>query len=295
MKVRARLIAATAALALVAAVAPSATGTSPNNEPVEVTSSPKGRDMAVQAAERYSNLGRKTLAADLKVWRIGPDDYLIGEQMPDSFKTTVTKGPDDSTDLGMSYNVGFDGTGIAAQPEIWAAAAAPSWAFLDSACFSRMGDSTFGFLDSCYSLHKLINETNTKDFYKLEQYGTLGAGNVTKIYSGWLNGVKASTGSSAMSWVDWAPRANVTGGCQNLTLRIEALGVGFTTPAFFCEQNTPTKYAAAGSFRMEWNCGCVYPFGQPYPNSREIDYLQSVSVDNGGSVMWTLSAGYNAR
>ena len=199
---------------------------------------------------------------------------------------------DGSTSIEVTYNVGFEGG--AAVSNVAVAATVPSWAFLNAACFSRMGSSALGFLDSCYSIHKLVNETNSNDFYKLEQYGTLGAGSLTKIYSGWLSAVKAS-GSSAMSWIDWNPRGSTNGGCQNLTLQVQALGINFTSPAYFCESTIPTKYDAAGSFKMEWSCGCVYPFGQPYPNSREIDYLQSVSVANGGSALWTLSAGYNAR
>jgi hypothetical protein len=62
-----------------------------------------------------------------------------------------------------------------------------------------------------------------------------------------------------------------------------------------CERWNVYKYADAGHFKEEWSCGCIFPFGQPYPNVREIDYLQTVSVANGRYVEWTLTAGFLAR
>ena len=40
--------------------------------------------------------------------------------------------------------------------------------------------------------------------------------------------------------------------------------------------------------------GCDWPFGQPHPNTREIDGMQAISVPGGGSAVWTLSAGFTA-
>lgn len=279
---------------VIAAIVPSAAGASPGAEPVEVTATTTGRALAATVAARHSSLGVRTTAADLRVWEIGAE-YIIGPRLPDNLKTKVSMSAGGATRIEMSYDVGVPRALGAPKKVSGVLAADPSWRWLDQACFSRMGSELHGFLDSCFALHRLVNESNPRDYYKLEQYGTLGAGLFTKMYDGWVSAAKAMPGSSAMSWVDWSPRANVVGACQQLNLQVQALGVNFTSPAFFCENNIPTKYAAPGSFRMTWSCGCILPWGQPYPNTRELKYLQAVSVANGGSVRWTLSAGYLIR
>ncbi|MGH2476092.1 MAG: hypothetical protein ACRDIL_12595, partial [Candidatus Limnocylindrales bacterium] len=294
------------ALGLVGGLVPEAAEASEppsGGAPVEITATPAGRDLAARAVASHARHGVTAEAGALRVWSMGLEEFFVGTRLPGDFDTSIGKTRDGSTRLEVAYDVGSRGavprphaaTGAVGATMTAAGAVIPSWAFLDAGCFARLGGGSFGFLDACYSLHRLANETNSRDFYKLEQYGTLSAGIAAKIYSGWMAASKASSGSGAMSWVDWSPRGNVKGGCQNLTLKIEALGVSFTSPAYFCEDNIPTKYEAAGSFRMEWSCGCIYPFGQPYPNSREIDYLQTVSVANGKPVRWTISAGYLAR
>jgi hypothetical protein len=284
-----------AGLAVVAGQVPSAVGAPAGGRPLEITETPRGRALAQEVAARHSGLGLRTTAGQLKVWRIGADDYLVGRSLPDELVTTGTRRPDGSTDIRLSYAVGardiVDRPGRAATRS----GVAPSWSLKRRACFSRLGSEYWGFVDSCYVIEQLINETDAKDYYKLEQYGTVAAGRLTKMYDGWLKAAKASSGSASMSWIDWNPRGSASGPCHDLTLTVSALGLAFSTPAFFCENNIPTKSAAAGSFQMMWSCGCVYPFGQPYPNSREIKYLQVVSVPNGGAVRWTLSAGYNVQ
>jgi hypothetical protein len=165
--------------------------------------------------------------------------------------------------------------------------------YLNQYCFSRMGDTLSGYLDSCYVLHKMVNESDPRDFYQLEQYGSVGAGQLRKIYSGFLEAQQAAS-SSTMSWIDWSPRGTITGSCQSVSLNVSALGVGISSSGIMCERWNITKWSAGGHFKEEWSCGCIVPFGQPYPNVREIDYMQAVSVPNGGSAVWTLSAGYTA-
>ncbi|MGP1674405.1 MAG: hypothetical protein ACTS8Z_04225 [Candidatus Limnocylindrales bacterium] len=295
-----------ATLGLIGAIALPAADTAvgadvePPPAPIEITRTPLGRDLARRIAARHLAAGMPVKASDMTVWEVGQNGFFVGRQVPDELRVSVVRARGVPTRMRVSFAVGAGGeetasrTGGTAIVSAAASVTTPSWAFLDAGCFARLGGGGLGFLDACYSLHRLVNESNAKDFYKLEQYGTLSAGIAAKIYNGWMSAVRAS-GSSTMQWVDWSPRGNVKGGCQNLTLKVEALGVSFVSPAYFCENNIPTKYEAAGSFRMEWSCGCIYPFGQPYPNSREIDYLQTVSVANGGSVRWTLSAGYLAR
>ncbi len=289
---RRRLVAAIPLLAVVAAAVPAAVA-APPDRPVEVTGTARGRAVAVEAAGRHRALGVPARADRLRVWRLPDGSFLVGERLPDNLRTSTREHDDGSIDLDLSFDVGDDGGGPrTAALDGAVTAASPTWQWREQACFSRLGNAA-GWLDSCYALHKLVNETNARDFYKLEQYGTVGATPFGKIYNGWLAANRA-TGSAPMAWVDWDPRENVNGRCVRLDLEIVVLGVGFSNPALFCENNIPHKGEAAGSFRMEWSCGCIVPFGQPYPNSREIDYLQAISVPNGGAPRWTLSAGLHA-
>ena len=85
-----------------------------------------------------------------------------------------------------------------------------------------------------------------------------------------------------MSWMDWSPRASKSGSCQGVPLSITVLGVGISASGLMCEQWNIYKYAAGGHFKEEWSCGCVYPLGQPYPQTREVDYMQAISIPGGG-------------
>jgi hypothetical protein len=119
------------------------------------------------------------------------------------------------------------------------------------------------------------------------------AGPLAKIYEGWLSAVKGP-GSGSMAWVDWSPRGDLSGSCRGIPLSVSALGVGISASGVMCEHWNITKGSAAGTFQQAWNCGCIWPLGQPWPNDREIDYMQAVSVPNGKPVVWTLSAGFTA-
>ena len=285
-----------ATAALIAAIAPSALAAG-SDGPAEVTATAKGRDLAGQAALRHTALGIRTRSTALKVWKLPDGGYLVGTRLPDNLRTSLVERADGTVIAEMSYDVGGPDEGGAKTASLdGRLAAGPSWQWRSQGCFSRLGGSSGpGWLDSCYAIHKLVNEKDPRDYYKLEQWGTVAAANLGKIYNGWLAATRASSGSSTMRWADWSPRGSTSGSCVNVTLSIAALGVGFSSPAFFCEQNIPHKSSTPGSFRMEWSCGCIWPFGQPVPNSREIDYLQAVSVPNGGAARWTLSAGLHAR
>ncbi len=283
----------TAVAAVLAASAPGAVARDPG-QPEDVTGTSRGRALAREAALRHAHLGVPTPAGSLRVWRVADGGYVVGRTLPDAFDSTTTEQQDGSVRLELRYDVGRKATGQATSERAAVAGAAiPTWAWREQGCFSRMGNAA-GWLDSCYAIHKLVNETTSYDYYKLEQWGTLSARSLGKIYNGWLAASKGP-GSSAMTWQDWSPRGSVEGACVNLTLQVQVLGASFSSPALFCEHNIPHKSQTAGSFRMEWSCGCIWPFGQPYPNSREIDYLQVVRVPNGGAARWTLSAGMHAR
>lgn len=254
----------------------------------------EGRELAQTGAARITAEGIPTSASAVSVWSLGAGEYLVAQQMPTNFSTSTTQNPDGSAKVEVQFEVrataGTPGAGTLAT----AATSSPSWAWLNQGCFARFSN-TWGWLDSCYVLHKLVGESDPRDFYQLEQYGTVAANNNSgKIYNAWLQGQKAAN-SSAMSWIDWSPRGSVSGAWQGIGISVSALGVGISTGSIMCEHWNITKWAEAGHFQNQWDCGCIYPFGQPYPNSREIDYMQAVSVPNGGVASWTLSEGFQAQ
>jgi hypothetical protein len=259
--------------------------------PAEITNTATGVRLAKEAAERQSSR-RPVHADDLRVWRLGPGDYLIGDEWPQHFKSDQVTDASGMTTVSMSYDVGSRLSVATSRFATDGGSVHAAWSFISGACFTRL-QNAFGWLDSCYQLHKLTNEGDARDFYKLEQYGSEGAKILGKIYAGSLGAVKAAY-SSPMSWIDWSPRSTLTGSCQTVPLSVSALGVTFSASGLMCERWNMFKYADAGHYKQEWSCGCAPTFGQPYPNVREIDYLQVISVLNGKSAIWTLSASYQA-
>jgi hypothetical protein len=267
-----------------------AVGPAPAAQPgiAEITATRRGAALIEAARARHRTFGVRLTS--LRAWRLPAGDYLVGPYLPKRLSTSTSVDHDGRVRVQMTFDVRPGGI-PPSRP--LAAVTAASWAWREQACFTRVGNPEIGYLDSCYAIHRLVNESSPRDYYKLEQYGTVGAGMFRKIYDGWLSAVRAS-GSAAMSWVDWSPRGDLSGSCQGIPLSISALGVGFSASGLMCEQWNMTKGSAAGTFKQQWSCGCVWPFGQPWPNDREIRYLQAVSVANGKRAVWTLSAGYTA-
>ena len=142
-------------------------------------------------------------------------------------------------------------------------------------------------------MHRLTGESDaTWDYYQLEQFGSVAAKELGKIYDGWLHGKK--TGATSMYWVDWSPRGTISGGCVTVPISVSALGFGISASGLMCERWDIFKGAAGGDLKEKWGCGCILPFGQPYPNVREIDMMQAVKVIRNASPTWTLSAGFTA-
>jgi hypothetical protein len=257
----------------------------------EVTLTAAGRAMVDRTVARHRGLGIGSPRADLRVWRLGPGDYLVGRYLPMGLRASVARGPHGSVTAGLSFQVSV---APAVPPRTrLVAVASPTWAWRAQDCFTRIGSVVLGYIDACYSIHRLVGESDPRDYYKLEQYGTVGAGVIRKIYSGTLSAVKGP-GSGTMRWVDWSPRGDLSGSCTGIPLSVTALGVSISGSGLMCEHWNITKGTDPGTFRESWECGCIWPLGQPYPNDREIDYMQAISVPNGKPAIWTLSAAYTA-
>lgn len=274
----------------VAAFAPIAQATPPAAGPVDVTASTEGRALATQALSRWQD--HHWTAQPQAVLKVGDGEYMIASFQPTNLRLATVTAPSGFVTTSVSFDVAADDptTGVTAA----AAGTTAQWVWIGQNCFSRMSNVN-GWLDSCYVMHKLKYETDPRDFYQLEQYGTVGASSLpsSKIYDGWLAAAKASS-SATMSWIDYSPRGSIGGSCQGVPLSVSALGVSVSASGVMCERWNIYKGSAGGNFEEQWSCGCIWPFGQPFPNTRKIDYMQAISVPGGGPAVWTLSAGFTA-
>ncbi|MDF2732047.1 MAG: hypothetical protein K0S92_677 [Desertimonas sp.] len=276
-----------ASAALILAAVPVAAADAPGR-PVDVTETPLGRMLAAEAGERHRTLNASNGAQKLRVWRVGPGDHVVGDGLPANLATPTRTLPDGRVRLELR----FDTAALTRRAATTTATTTPRWSPVGGTCFSRVS-TTWGWLDSCYKMHRLIGETDaTWDYYQLEQYGSVAAKEPGKIYDGWLHGKKA--GATAMYWVDWSPRGTISGGCVTVPISVSALGFGISASGLMCERWDIYKAAAGGDFKEQWGCGCIVPFGQPYPNIREIDLMQAVKVIRNASPSWTLSGGFTA-
>jgi hypothetical protein len=214
--------------------------------------------------------------------------------MPEGLRTSVNTDATGKTHVSATWKVSSGParqTGsLARQLSAEVTAASATWTWLNQACFTLIQNAS-GKLQPCYVMHRLTGESDPRDFYQLEQYGTIYAKAGGKIYDGWMRGVRAS--AAAMSWIDWSPRGSIHGGCATIPISVRALSVSISASGIMCEhwdhfQGDP------GDYKQQWTCGCLYPFGQPFPNGRELDLMQAISVANGRSVAWSLSAGFTA-
>lgn len=261
--------------------------------PLEVTRTAGGQRIVASAVEQLRLVRPNAASEVLRVWELMPGEWLIGEALPENLRVEPVIGPDGPTaDISFTVGRSLPVTPPDPAPAV-ASASGPSWIWLEQRCFARLS-SLYGWLLPCYVEHGMVNEADPRDFYQLEQYGTVAATLYGRIYNGWLAAVRASD-SAPMSWIDWSPRGSLSGSCTTVSLSVSALGVGISSSGVMCEHWYIYLYEDAGHFKEQWDCGCIYPFGLLYPNSREIDYMQAVSVPNRGVPRWTLSAGFLAH
>jgi hypothetical protein len=261
----------------------------------DVTETARGRAMAAEHAARLG-AERTPFAGRTRIWELAHGDYFIAERLPLAFSVRSERDPM----TGRAERViAFDVEGRLRAPTTASTAlttaGGPWWLWLEQYCFTRW-TTTYGWMDSCYKLHGMVNESDSRDFYSLEQYGSLGAANRAgaAIYSGFLDADRAAT-SAVMSWIDWSPRSSLSGSCRNVPLSVSALGVAISAAGIMCERWWMDKSSSPGFYRQTWSCGCFIGFGPVNPETREIDYLQLVSVANGKVPRWTLSQGFHAR
>jgi hypothetical protein len=281
-------------LLLIAAIAPAPAATA-RADAVEITTTAKGRALLAARGDHARETGRPARSG-VRVWEIGPGDYFFADRLPQNFRTHLERDPGSGA---TSRIVSFDIDARLQAPRVASAATlaagGPWWLWLDQHCFNRFSPG-YGWSDSCYALHGMVNEQDPRDFYSLNQWATLGAEDYkdTALYSGFVDAVRAST-SAPMSWIDWKPRSSLSGGCQGVPLSVSALGVSLSVSGVMCENWHIYKSSSPGGFRTTWSCGCTFPFGLQYPATRQAEYAQVVSVPNGGVPRWTISTGFHVR
>lgn len=182
----------------------------PESRPLEVTSTVVGKSIAASTVRQFKLVGHSVSDQDLHVWELIPGEWLIGEALPENLHLQQVQGPQGPT-VNVTYEVGRSlGSARSSSASVVAAASGPSWIWLDQFCFARLS-SLYGWLMPCYVEHGMVNETDRRDFYQLEQYGTVAAQQTGgRIYNGWLAAVRASD-SAPMSWIDWSPRGSLSG------------------------------------------------------------------------------------
>jgi hypothetical protein len=266
-----------------------------------ITGTHRGRDAAEKSAARFSQAGVRTRAGDLRVLEGAGGDVLV---LPTSVKveSVIRRDVVDRDRLLTELNAAITvGAGAADAAEAAAldgqlastegvVAAVPYWSEKSRGCFSwlRRGGS---YMAPCYYINKLINDGDgARDYFSLRQKATIGVDQFPwTIYDGWVQSVRAA-GTSAQTWYDWDPGGTISGGCSStsvsVSVKLVEIGIGATR----CERWEPTLWQDAGHFRNKWNCDCFFGVG----DARQVASAIAVSVGQGKSPVWTLSAGFRS-
>lgn len=91
-----------------------------------------------------------------------------------------------------------------------------------------------------------------------------------------------------MEWFDWSPRSDSTtpSSGQSTTVGVTVCGVSLSQTYTQCDTWDITKYSEDGRFENKWR-------GSAYKSEREVAYIISVKVPEGGWPIWTLGYGYS--
>jgi hypothetical protein len=250
----------------------------------DVTATTAGRAAASQAAIRFTEAGVPTKAADLRVYQLGSEDYVVG---PTGSSISVIRDAAGgvaeirTAEAQNSPTSAFDSSEFVA-------AAAPYWTLVGSTCWART-TKTGGWMDTCYQKHKLINDGSTSyDYFELHMFATAKSVYPYRLLDAYVHA--APSGGSTQSWHDWDPGADLSISCQTVTIGVVAQGVAIAYNHNACEQWDITKYAAAGTFRNTWRAGLTPPLA----SERETAFTIASRVANGGTATWGFSWNFTA-
>jgi hypothetical protein len=261
-----------AALAL--ATPSGTTGTNAAGE--DVTGTSLGRDLAAQAAGRFTARGISTSPAELVVVKRGGEYLVLPSNLRDTGGDAIVASPADRPAPG---------------PAAFAVAATPYWDLNNDACFETV--RVDGFMTTCFHLFKLMNDPNgSYDYWTLHMFGTAvnSLANGYGLESAYVYAYRNSS-SATMYWYDWDPGADSSINCSQIQLGVAYASYGLTFGHTQCETWDITRWAGyPGRFKTQWNKGFFYVNGD-----REAAFEVLVRVPQGGAPIWNLDWNFGTR
>jgi hypothetical protein len=244
----------------------------------EISFTPHGRILAVEARARFRAYGRDVADEAVRVVRLEDGSVMV---VPASYRASDIQ-------LGKDGSVRVTTKGIAtsSNARVPLAAAAVGWTQQGATrCYSRTiktpHGNNGGWMDTCYRLYKVTGESDsTYDYWNITAFATVDA---TRIYTtgdyAWIHVDK--DGGPKFYWEDWDPRSDLSGNCGARSLSISALGFGLGFGTTVCESWLLTKYAAAGHLKVQWNGDS--------PGAREVALMSAIHLAQGGTPVWGIS------
>lgn len=276
----------------------------------DITKTTIGAQMAQKAAQSWEDQGGKFDPENVKVYEISPGEYLVTSgsanvelkpvQQPDgsvklepTMTIAVSASDSPSTDslLGtedVSPASDSPSTSSLLETEGVSPMAAPYWGLVDYGCWYVEG--FMGWISHCCHGYALMGDPDpNNDFLLLEHFAT-----AKSKYWFWrlrratIECVK-NPSSSPMAWFDYQPRSDQKRGqCETISLGISAFGVTLSGSWIICKEGWDITYypTEPGRFKNMW-------YGSADRSEREVAYMVSVTVPQGGTGVWNLDASYN--
>ena len=274
---RLRLLASVAAIAVIAGGVPVSTQA---EAPVrsDISRTPNGRAIAADAKARFREYRPDGADEALRVVRLEDGSVMV---VPASYGTgDIQLGRDGSVRLTTQA------VSTSSDPAAPLAVTAASWSQQGPThCFSRTTIKTpngnnGGYMDTCYRLHKLTGETSSWDYWNITAFATFDATRANTIGDyAWIHVDR--DGGGTWYWEDWDPRSDRTANCADSNLGVTVLGVGLGFNNTLCETWILTKYAAAGTLKVQWNGDST--------GTRDVALMAAIHVANGVSPIWGIS------
>lgn len=244
----------------------------------DISRTPNGRAIAADAKARFHEYGSDVAAEALRVVRLEDGSVMV---VPASYSASEIR-------LGKDGSVRMTTKAIPTSNEADSplGIAAASWSQQGPThCFARRTIKTpngnnGGYMDTCYRLHKITGESSSWDYWNITGFATFDAtrANTMGDYA-WIHVDR--DGGGTWYWEDWDPRSDRTANCADSNLGITALGVGLGFSNTLCETWILTKYAAAGTLKVQWNGDST--------GTRDVGLMAAIHVANGVSPIWGIS------
>jgi hypothetical protein len=236
----------------------------------DISGSDRGRNLAVEAADRFQRAGIGISSRNLRVLDLGVAGILIAPADALDVATSLSGLNGDHPAVSGSFTVGHrmaahEGMAIGAEADTRAAAA--YWSRREGNCFSRRWVDS-AWIDVCYEVSKLINDNDVRrDFFTLENWAYIGETQFGLRHA-FINSVRPA-GTPWQSWYRASPGSDSTGFCRDISVSVSVL---------------------SAAFKNQWQCNCSFMIG----GNRQVAYTITVTVPQGSSPIWSLGWGMAA-